>query len=114
MGRSIGRQWAELLATNRQFRDRLWAGSHVRRQVSAGPKASGRETSEVEPQINADDGLHPGPHFETCGSTNPQVFPSHISSHLLARQSGTGRNGQRLKPLVASLSGTARNGQKRL
>ena len=32
VGRSIGRQWAELLATNGQFRDRLWAESHGRRQ----------------------------------------------------------------------------------
>ena len=72
-----------------------------------------RETGEVEPRISVDDGLHLG-HFETCGSTNPQVFSSHISSHLFARQSETARNCQRLKPLVAGLSGTVRNGQNRL
>jgi hypothetical protein len=31
-GRTVGRQRAEPLATNGQFRDRLWAGSHDRRQ----------------------------------------------------------------------------------
>lgn len=31
-GRTTGRQWAELLATNGQFRGRLQAGSHGRRQ----------------------------------------------------------------------------------
>jgi len=30
-GRTTDRQWAEPLATNGQFRDRLWAGSHGRR-----------------------------------------------------------------------------------
>ena len=79
-----------------------------------GPKGRVREASEVEPRINVDDGLHLGRHFETCGSTNPQVLSSHISSHLWARQSGTVRDGQRLKPLVAGLSGTVRDGQKRL
>jgi hypothetical protein len=33
-GRTTDRQWAELLATDGQFRDRLWAGSHGRRQFA--------------------------------------------------------------------------------
>ena len=33
-GRTTDRQWAELLATNGQIRDRLWAESHGRRHVS--------------------------------------------------------------------------------
>ncbi len=62
--RTTDRQWAEPLATNGQFRDRLWALSHGRRQAqkaeipeavsrrvrdprAAGAAASGRAMSNV-------------------------------------------------------------------
>ena len=44
-GRTADRQWAELLATNGQFRDRLRAGSHGRRQK---PETESRDTSVAQ------------------------------------------------------------------
>ena len=41
--------------------------------------------------------------FRDLRIRDPHALSSHISSHLLARQSGTVRHGQRLKPLVVGL-----------
>ncbi len=59
------------------------------RPLLARSEAKSCGTTEVETRINVDDGLRPGRHFETCGSADPQVSSSHLSSHLFARQSST-------------------------